>query len=117
MFLVSKLLAYKIDFDPAGMHTPPRHDNLTAEALRGKAVVADTRRCAGEIPLQTDCVGGRGHGPDSGDTAFCVGNNLIHASYYDNVGRTLNQTGDTVAVAVDIDQLTAQGDGVVLMRK
>ena len=89
------------------MHTAPCHDDLAAETFRGKAVVAYARRRAGEIPLQPDRVGGGGCVSHSGNAAFHVGDYFIHARHNDHVGRSLNQTGDTVAVAVNIDQFTA----------
>ena len=110
--LIAQVLAYKIDFNSTRMHASPCHDNLAAETFRGEAVMAHASRCAGEISLQPDSVGGRGCISDSGCAALHIGNNFVHAGNDDNVGRSLNQTGDTVAVAVDIDQLTAQGDGV-----
>lgn len=83
--LVPQILTHKINLNPAGMHAPPCHHNLTAEAFWGKAVVADARRGAGKITFQADRVGGRGHISDSGNAAFHVGNDLIHSRYNDNV--------------------------------
>jgi len=94
------------------MHTPSRHDNLTAETLGRKAVVADACRSAGQIPFQTDRVGGRRRISDSGNAALRVGNNFIHACHNDNVGGALNQAGNPIAVAVNIDELTVQSDGI-----
>ncbi len=74
--------------------------------------MADTCRCAGQLTSQPDCVGRGGCISDSADGAFYIGYNLIHAGHHNNVRRPLDQTGDAVAVAVDIDELAVQCDRV-----
>ena len=57
----------------------------------------------GEAAFQTDCVGRRGHIAYSGNAFWNTGNYLIHTGYDNYVAGPLNQTGNTVAVAVHVE--------------
>lgn len=58
----------------------------------------------GKISVQTYGVRGGSHIADSGNAAFHIGDNFIHADDEDHVARALDQACDAVAVAVDVDQ-------------
>ena len=59
----------------------------------------------GKIPAQPYGVRRGSHIADSGNAAFHVCDDLIHADYENDMARALDQTCDAVAVAVDVDQL------------
>ena len=106
--LIAQLLADKIYLNPARMHAASCHYDLTAETFGAVAVVADARCRTGEIAAKTDGVGRAGSISDSGDAAVHIRDNFIHTGHNDDMGGALNQTGDAVAVAVDIDELAVQ---------
>lgn len=110
--LVTQFLTYQINFDATGMHTASGNDNLAAEALRGKAVVAAACGGTRKLSVQADRIGWRGNISDSRHAACHIRHDLIHACYHDYMGGTLNQTSHTVAVAVNIDKFTIQCDGI-----
>ena len=110
--LVSQFFTHQIYLDTAGVHTASCHDDLVAEAFRGETIVADAGLGTGEFAVQTDRVGGRSHIADSGYAALYIGGDLIHTGNDDNMGRTLDQAGNAVTVAVDIDEFSACCDSV-----
>ncbi len=66
--------------------------------------MACTRGGAGNVSVKAYGIGGRGHVAYSGNAAFYISDNFIHAHYEDDMAWSLNQTCNTVSVAVNIDQ-------------
>ena len=58
----------------------------------------------GEIAVQPDGIGGRSKIADPCNAAFDIRNNLVHANHQNDMTRSLDQTGYTISVAVNIDQ-------------
>ena len=85
---------------------------LTADTVGGQTVTAAACNCTGSVFAQTDGVRGRGNISGSVKTLLHSGNHLVHTCHYDDMIRSENERGYSVAEAVDVYQLTVEGDSV-----
>ena len=85
---------------------------MAADTVWRKAISAFSGVEAGGIFGKPLGIGGRGNVLDPFVTGGNIGNQFIHACDNDHIAWALDEAGDAVAIAVNIDQLALQCDGI-----
>ena len=86
--------------------------DVVADALGGVAVVADTVGLTGCIDVKTGRIDGRSSASSTGEGCLYGLGDLVDADDEDDLLRAPDDGGDTVAVAVDVDDDAVFGDGI-----
>lgn len=86
--------------------------HLIADALGRKAVAASSGMETGCVFIKTLGVCRSGDIADSCIAGFHIADNFIHSGNDDNMFGSMDQTGNTVTVTVNVDQFTVHGNGV-----
>lgn len=110
--LIAKVFVDEKYLNSARMQRTARNDRMTADTVGRETVRAASGCRTGGLPVQTLDIWRRSDIACTSDGIFEGDGNFIAADDQAYMRRTLYKTGDTVSVAIDIDQLSVHGDGV-----
>lgn len=112
VILVAERFSYEDYMDTVGCVASAGDDSVAAHALRREAVVAEAGCCTGGLLVQADAIGGGCDVAHPFDGVFHRRHKFVHAhDHYDFI-RTVDQRCDAVSVAVDVNQLPIESNGI-----
>lgn len=109
---IAQLFSYEKYLDPSRNSASSCNNSMAADTVWRKAISAFPGVEAGGIFGKPLGIGGRGNVLDPFVTGGNIGNQFIHACDNDHIAWALDEAGDAVAIAVNIDQLALQCDGI-----
>ena len=89
-----------------------RHHHVAAHAALGVAVRAGAGVLAGGVRMQAHGVRRAGHRMHALDARVHVGHHLVHARQHNHLLRPEQKARQAVRIAIDVDQLAVERDGV-----
>ena len=88
------------------------NQELAADGVGGFAIRTFARQFAGRFKRKTLCIGGGGDIPGAFHGTVQVGTDLLDSHNKNDLLRTLRNAGDTIGIAVDVDEDAVIGHGI-----
>ena len=109
---VSQCFTNEQNFDPACDAAASCNYGLAADAVVAQAVRTHSGSRARRFPVQTDTVWRRRNRFNASNGVFYGRDDFIHTRNNDDLIRPIAQSGNPVAVAVDVNELSVHGNRI-----